>query len=271
MDSLPPEMSDSKNTRQFEGRTALVTGGTDGVGLRIAERLGVRGATVVVNGRNPERGQRAVERLHEADVEAVFAPGDTRDPDQMRRVVEVAASLQGKLDVFVSSGAPTEVEPRPFAEMTADEVKRTVENDLVGRILPLHAAVDALRASGGSAVLLTTDAGRHATMGESLVGAVGAGVMLLTKVVAKELARDGVRVNTVALTLTSDTPAWDRIFAKEGFHKNLFTKLLGRFPAGRAPTAEEVASVAVFLASDDAAQVTGQTVSVNGGLSFGGW
>lgn len=264
-------MIDSVYRPQFDGRTALVTGGTNGVGLRIAERLVAFGARVVVNGRNEQRGEQAVDRLRAAGGEAVFASGDVRDPDEMRQVVDVAVALQGHLDVLVSAGAPTEVTPKPFAEMTAAEVRRTVESDFLSRIFPLHAAVGALHASGGCAVMLTTDAARHATVGESVIGAVGAGVILLTKVVAKELARDHVRVNTVALTLTSGTPAWDRIFAEEGFQKDMFTKALGRFPFGRAPTAEEVASVAVFLASDDAAQVTGQTVSVNGGLSFAGW
>jgi 3-oxoacyl-[acyl-carrier protein] reductase len=72
------------------------------------------------------------------------------------------------------------------------------------------------------------------------------------------------------MTITSGTPSWDRIFATESFQSRLFTKAVERFPQGKPPSAGEVADVAVFLAAD-AAQVTGQTVSVNGGLSFGGW
>jgi 3-oxoacyl-[acyl-carrier protein] reductase len=93
----------------------------------------------------------------------------------------------------------------------------------------------------------------------------------MTKTLAKEFSRWQIRVNSVSLTLTSDTPSWDRIFGEETFQTGLFSKALARFPSGRAPTAEEVARVAVFLASDQSSQVTGQTVSVNGGLSFGGW
>jgi 2-hydroxycyclohexanecarboxyl-CoA dehydrogenase len=80
-----------------------------------------------------------------------------------------------------------------------------------------------------------------------------------------------MRVNSVALTITSDTPSWDRIFARESFQRDLFARAVERFPMGRPPSAEEAAAVVVFLASDAAAQVTGQTISVNGGLSFGGW
>ena len=86
--------------------------------------------------------------------------------------------------------------------------------------------------------------------------------------IAERLAKGG---NCVALTLTSDTPTMDKLFAGGGFQQDLFAKVTGRFPMGRPPAAEEVAAVTAFLASEDAAQVTGQTISVNGGLSFGGW
>jgi 3-oxoacyl-[acyl-carrier protein] reductase len=136
----------------------------------------------------------------------------------------------------------------------------------------VHAALPALRENGGSVVLLTTDAGRYATPGESVLGAVGASVIIMTKVLAKELGRFRIRCNSVALALTVGTPTWDRrIAAGEGFERDLVKKVVERFPFGRPPSAGEVAAVAVFLASDAAAQVTGQTISVNGGLSFGGW
>jgi 3-oxoacyl-[acyl-carrier protein] reductase len=104
-----------------------------------------------------------------------------------------------------------------------------------------------------------------------VIGASGAAVILLTKALARELARDRIRVNAVALTITSNTVGWDRMFANENFGSKLFAKAVARFPSGRAPTAEEVAEAVAFLASDSASQVTGQTLSVNGGLSFGGW
>ena len=80
-----------------------------------------------------------------------------------------------------------------------------------------------------------------------------------------------MRVNAVSMTLTSDTHSWNTIFGEDSFQKTLLEKAAARFPFGRPPTAQEVADVAVFLASSKAGQVAGQTVSVNGGLSFGGW
>ena len=155
--------------------------------------------------------------------------------------------------------------------MTPEELRVCYEGRLYPRIYPVHAAIDALKESQGAIVMITTDAARFPTPGEGVIGAVGASIVLLTKTLAKELSRSKVRVNAVAMTLTSDTPAWDRIFAEENFQNRLFSKALEKFPFGRAPNAEEVARLAVFLASADAGQVTGQTVSINGGLSFGGW
>ena len=103
-----------------------------------------------------------------------------------------------------------------------------------------------------------------------MVGATGAVVMVLTKALARELSRDRIRVNSVALTLTSGTPGWDRAFASE-LGAKVFAKAVERFPFGRPPNADEVAQAMVFLASDAAGQISGQTVSVNGALSFGGW
>jgi 3-oxoacyl-[acyl-carrier protein] reductase len=155
--------------------------------------------------------------------------------------------------------------------MTPETMLEAFTSRFAPRMFPVHAALPHLRVRGGSVVMIGTDAGRHPTPGESVIGAFGASVILMTKTLAKEFARWGIRVNAVSLTLTSDTPTWDRIFERQAFQKDLFTKLLAKFPQGRAPDAEEVARVAAFLASDDAAQVTGQTISVNGGLSFGGW
>lgn len=107
-----------------------------------------------------------------------------------------------------------------------------------------------MRSEGGAIVLVGTDAARHTTPGESVIGAFGAAVIAMTKTLAKELAGRKIRVNAMTLTLTSDTPTWDQIFAGASFQCQLFTKALKRFPAGRAPTAEDMkndASRQVFL------------------------
>ena len=255
----------------FKGKAALITGGSEGIGLRVAEQLAEAGAHVFINGRSAERGERAVAKLREISPDVRFISGDCASYQDVAAVVDTARSAAGRLDILISAGAEGEIGPTPFAELTPEQIETEFRKRLFPRIFPVHAAWSALRENGGSVVLLTTDAGRYATPGESVLGAVGASIILMTKALAKEFSRDKIRVNSIALALTSDTPTWDRAFADEGFWRDLGTKVVKRFPFGRPPAADEVAAVAVFLASGAAAQVTGQTISVNGGLSFGGW
>lgn len=256
---------------EFKDKVALITGGSGGIGLHVAEQLAEAGAHVFVNGRSAERGERAEARLREISPDARFIAGDCASYQDAAAVVDTARSAAGRLDILISAGAEGEAGPTPFAEMTPQQIEAEFRKRLFPRIFPVHAALPALRENGGSVVLLTTDAGRFATPGESVLGAVGASVIMMTKALAKEFSRYKIRVNSIALALTSGTPTWDRLFAGESFQRDLFTKVVERFPFGRAPSADEAAAVAVFLASDAAAQVTGQTISVNGGLSFGGW
>ena len=256
----------------LQGKVALVSGGTAGVGLESALRLAARGASVVVTGRTPARGAEALERLGAVSSGARFESADAGDSQSMTEVIErVASDHGGGIDIVVSAGAGHEVGPMPIAEMSAEQIHRAFDTRLYPRIIPVHAAIPALRVRGGSVVMLTTDAARHPTPGECVMGAAGAAVILMTKAMAREFSRWGIRVNSVAMTITSDTPSWDRIFANPSFQHKLFSKAVERFPQGRPPTAGEVADVVVFLASDQSAQVTGQTLSANGGLSFGGW
>lgn len=253
-------------------KAVLVTGGSAGVGFAVAQLMASQGHTVAVTGRSADTGARAELALCALSPGCIFVQGDAGDAAQGAAAVADAARRLGRLDVLVSAGAQNPLGPMPFAQMTAEQIESGFRTRVMGRMLPVHAAIPFLRdAGGGCVVLLTTDAARHPTPGESVIGAAGAAVMLLTKALARELARDKIRVNAVALTITSNTVGWDRMFANQDFGSKLFAKAVARFPSGRAPTAAEVAECVAFLASDAAAQVTGQTLSVNGGLSFGGW
>ena len=254
-------------------KVALITGSTGGVGLETARKLAQCGAIVVINGRSEENGQAALTTLRAISPHVHFALGDVGEYDQAVAVATKAAAVRGHIDMLVVAGVRGKVRPMPFAEIPGADIEGALRSRLLARLLPVHACVPHLRKHGGSVVLMGTDAARHATAGESLIGAAGAAVIQVTKVLAKEYARWNIRVNGIALTLTSDTPSWDRIFKDEEakFDARLFSRVAEKFPWGRAPTAEEVARVAMLLLSQETAQVTGQTLSVNGGLSFGGW
>lgn len=258
---------------EFAGRAVLVTGGTSGIGWAIAQKLAQGGARVAVTGRSLDRGHAAQESLRALSPKSIFIRlADAADARETAAAVAEAAQLLDGFDMLVSAGAQGTTPPMPFADMTAEQIEAGFSSRLYARIFPVHSTVPVLRArGGGSIVMVTTDAARHATAGESIIGAAGASVVLLTKVLAREFSRWSIRVNSIALTLTSDTPSWDRIFAEDGFQSRLFSKAVERFPSGRPPTAAETADAAVFLLGNGALQITGQTLSVNGGLSFGGW
>lgn len=258
--------------REFQGKVALIFGGTGGVGLRTAELLAQGGAKVMVTGRSEKNGERALKSLGQINSDCRFASGNLTDAASLKLVIDGTLEEFGGIDILVSAGAEGTTSVKPFAEMTPDEIEQGLLSRFMPRVLPISLALPAFRErGGGSIVLLTTDAARHVTPGESIVGAAGAGVILITKALGREFARYNIRVNAVAMTLTSDTPSWDRIFSDENFANDLFSKAISRFPSGRPPSASEVAEVVAFLASPRSGQVTGQTLSANGGLSFGGW
>jgi 3-oxoacyl-[acyl-carrier protein] reductase len=253
------------------GRCALITGSSAGIGLLVGQALAGMGADVALNGRSDERGRDALRQVA-GPGEVMFALGDCSRYEEAQRVVGQVAERFGRLDILVTAGSAIEPRPALFQDLAPDAFSRIHDTLYLSRVLPIHAALPYLRQrQSASIVMLGTDAGRHVTPGESIQGAIGAALILLTKALGRELARFHIRVNTLALTLTADTPWFDRIFSQQDLANTVFAKAMNRFPWGKPPTAEEVARAAVFLASDQSAQITGQTISVNGGLSFGGW
>lgn len=253
----------------LDGQVAWVTGGTAGVGLAIARALLEAGAQVVISGRDAARGAQALARLDSA--RAHLAVGDCSDPDQARALADGIAARQGRLDIVVASGGAIDEKPGLFHEVDDAHFTQVYRHQFLNRVFPVRAALPHLRTHGGSVVLVGTDAGRHATVGEALHGGLGAALIMLTKTLAREFARWDIRVNSLALTLTGGTEAFEQVMARGDWLTDLYAKAVQRFPQGRPPRADEVAQVALFLASPAASQVTGQTLSVNGGLSFGGW
>lgn len=263
------------NTTSWAGRRVLVTGGTSGTGLAAANQMVAGGAAVAIVGRDRSRATRALEDLSRAagaGGTAHLAVGDCASYADTQRVVAEAVGSLGGLDVVVSAGASGTGDPRPFADMSPGEIESGLTTRFLARVHPVHASIPHLRAGETpSVVMLTTDAARHATRGESIIGAYAAGVVAFTKTLARELSRDKIRVNSVSMTLTSGTKSWEHIFGDDSYQRDLFSRALERFPLGEPPHARDVADAVVFLASARAAHITGQTVSVNGGLSHGGW
>jgi 2-hydroxycyclohexanecarboxyl-CoA dehydrogenase len=248
---------------------ALVLGGTYGVGAAISRQLAEEGFDVVVSARRSAPS--LLEELRAHAVRAEFVAGDLGVWEEVNQVTQAAWDRLGGLNVVVVSGKPLSAPPRLFLESDPADFDEYLHTMAVSRLYAARAAAPLMRdAGGGRIIFLTSDAGRVPTPAESLVGAGAAAVVFATRALARELARHGIRVNTVSLSLTRDTPSWERYQAGKGSGEVLwkaFEKIEQAAPFG-LNEAVDVAALVAFLAGPRAGRISGATISLNGGISF---
>lgn len=244
----------------LSGLRVLVVGGTAGIGHACAAQMQMAGATVTIAGRNRDRGQDAAARLGVA-----LVTGDASDPASAQSMVDEASKLMGGLDVLLS-GAGGDPMPRLLHDIPMRELMDDVTRSLAPVILPARAAYAAMKASGGGCILtIASDAGKLATPGESAIGAAMAGISMFTRAIATEGKRDGIRANCLTPSIVRGTPLYERLMA-DRFAGRLFGKAETMAHLGVAEP-QDLAHLATFLASPAARRITGQTVSVTGGIS----
>lgn len=262
------------------GKVALVTGATGYIGKAIAIKLARQGAYIAVNGRNQPAGKAVVEEIIALGGSALFAPADITDSQQVKAMVNDVVSELGKLDILVASGAGASHDSLPFRlfdELDHDEIDYYIKSHWLSRAYVVQASVKHMKASGGGKiVMLGTDAGRIATVGESMIGGSTAGMMQMSRALARELGRHNIRINVVSMSYISDAePRWqnssDALESKqdaEGKRKGMLENLRKRMLFD--VTTEDIAGAVAFFASPSSDAITGQTLSVNGGLSTPG-
>jgi NAD(P)-dependent dehydrogenase (short-subunit alcohol dehydrogenase family) len=249
-------------SEQFEGKVALVTGGASGIGRACAEHFASAGARVVVADLDDVQGGGVVGAIGATGGQAVFVRADVADPDQVSAMVATAVGAFGRLDVAVNN-AGTPGTYAAFADQRIDDWQRTVAVNLTGTFLALQAEISAMLETGGGAIVNVSSAA--GLMGFAHLPAYVAskhGVIGLTKSVALEFARKGIRVNAVC-------PGNVRTQMLEGFAGGDEDTLqgMGRMqPIGRLGTPDEIAEAIVWLCSDAASFVTGHAMAVDGGV-----
>ncbi|MCA0871536.1 SDR family oxidoreductase [Seohaeicola saemankumensis] len=244
----------------LSGQRVLVIGGTAGIGRACARRMIAAGARVTVAGRNRDRGAAAA-----AELGADLVCGDASRPADAQQMVDDAADLMGGLDVLLS-GAGGDPMPRLLRDIALDELMGDVAGSLAPVILPARAAYDRMAAQGhGCILMIASDAGKLATPGESAIGAAMAGIAMFGRAMAIEARRDGIRVNCLTPSIVRGTPLYDRLMA-DPFAAKLFAKAETMAGLGVVDP-QDLAELAAFLASPAAARITGQTISVTGGIS----
>jgi NAD(P)-dependent dehydrogenase (short-subunit alcohol dehydrogenase family) len=236
----------------LQGKTALVTGGTSGIGRAVAERLAGQGAEVIVSGRDQDRGAEVVAAIESAGGKARFVAADLASFEDVKRLAEAASDV----DVLVNNAG---VFPGgPTGQTTEEAFDVTFDVNVKAPFFLTAAIAPRMAAKGGGAIInISTMAATIGMNGLAAYGGSKAAVEALTKAWTAEYAAQGVRVNTVAPGPTR-TPS----SAAMG---EMFDALASSTPAGHGATPEEIAAAVTFLASDDASFIYGATLPADGG------
>jgi 3-oxoacyl-[acyl-carrier protein] reductase len=243
----------------LDGRVAIVTGGSRGIGAAIAAWLADHGASVVVSGRDEDRVQRAVKELEGRGGMALGLAADVASREDADRLVDAARERFARIDILVNNAGITR--DGLLVRMKDDDWDQVLNVNLRGAFLLTRAATKAMvrQKRGGRVINIASTAGAMGNAGQANYSAAKAGLIGFTKACARELAHWSILVNAVAPGLIeTDMTAALSPAAREA--------LLAQVPLGRVGTAGEVAEVVGFLAGDGAAYITGQVFHVNGGL-----
>jgi 3-oxoacyl-[acyl-carrier protein] reductase len=241
------------------GRSALVTGGSRGIGKAIGLRLATQGADVAFSYRGNEAAAKATAGEIEAlGRKALPLQANATDPEAADTVVKAMLEAFGKVDILVNNAGITRDDL--IMRMSVEAFREVLETNLFGAFYMTKAVTrPMLKAKGGRIINITSVSGQAGQTGQANYSAAKAGLIGLTKATARELASRSITCNAVApgfvLTeLTADLP------------EALQAEITSRTPLGRFGTTEEIANAVAFLASDDAAFITGQVLAVDGGL-----
>jgi NAD(P)-dependent dehydrogenase (short-subunit alcohol dehydrogenase family) len=242
---------------RLEGRSALVTGGAKGIGEAIARRLAAEGARVTIGDVDVEGAERVAD-----DVGADALRLDVTDPDSARAAVDAA----GAFDVLVNNAGTDEF--GFFTDTDPDLWDRVLAVNLKGVLACTHAVLPGMQRAGyGRIVNIASEAGRVGSKGSATYSAAKGGVIAFTKAVARENARFGITVNAIAPG-PIDTPLLRRAHELGEIGERVIETMKGATQLRRLGQPEEVAAAVAFLASEEAAYVTGETLGVSGGLGM---
>jgi NAD(P)-dependent dehydrogenase (short-subunit alcohol dehydrogenase family) len=262
---------DNNNTQQLarpiSGSGVVVLGGTAGVGFEAAAQFAEQGARVLILGRDDERGAAACEKLRQRvpKSEIGFVRVDaTNASDAVRAEAECRERL-GAIDILACTTGPS-APPRLMHNIAIEDLQQRIEEIMLPPLHMVHATLPAMRKQrSGAIVVVASDAGKIPTPGETMVGSAMGAILIYCKTAALEVKRENVRINLLTPSLIAGTPGAELIF-NESFSAKMFEKASAMAHLGVADSADQAAMI-LYLASPAAQRMTGQAISINGGIS----
>ena len=241
------------------GRSAIVTGGSRGIGRAIVLRLAQQGADVTFSYRgNAAAAAETAEAVAALGRQAIAHQGDATDPAAAESLVKAALEAHGKVDILVNNAGVTRDDL--IMRMSLDAWREVLETNLFGAFYAIKAVTrPMLKAKSGRIINITSVSGQAGQTGQANYSAAKAGLIGLTKATARELASRGITANAIA-------PGFVLTELTQGLPEALMAQVTAATPLGRFGTTQEIASAVAFLASDEAAFITGQVLAVDGGL-----
>jgi len=254
---------------KLRGQTAFVTGAAGGIGRGIALALAAEGAAVTVCDLEEDGARSTVEKIRAAGGRAEAVCGDVSLWEDVDRMVRGAVTALGQIDVLVNCAGISRI--RPFLDTTEDQWDRTIRVNLKSVFLTCRAALPSMiEQKRGVIINLSSQSGKRGSAWYADYCASKFGIIGLTQSLAQEFASDGIRVNAICPGIIQtglwDEGMWTGYARKRKLDPGTVREdVAGSIPLGRLGTAEDVAKVAVFLASEDSSYMTGQAVNVTGG------
>jgi NAD(P)-dependent dehydrogenase (short-subunit alcohol dehydrogenase family) len=248
------------NNVKLNGKVALVTGGTSGIGKATAIAFARAGAKVVLTGRREKEGAQVVAEIKKLGGDAAFVHADVAKDADVKAMVDFTVDKYGRLDVaFNNAGVEWK---GPLEKATEAEYRRIFDINVWGVLNSMRHEIPAMLNNGGGAIVNTSAVAGHVGMGQvSILTASKHAVEGLTKALALEFAKQNIRINAVAPAGVA-TEMVDRFAGKEGEMRDYFTSL---HPVGRVGAAEEIAAAVLYLCSDEAKFTIGTSLVVDGG------
>jgi NAD(P)-dependent dehydrogenase (short-subunit alcohol dehydrogenase family) len=251
-----------KSLFDLTGKIALITGASSGMGKAIAEAMGAHGAKIIISSNDTEGGIETVKEFENKNIEAIFIPCDVSKKAEIKHLYEQSIEFYGKIDILASCVGIAM--PNPFLDINASDFEKTMALNLQSAIYLTQLIVPQMRErKEGSIIYLASIAGVRGNKSIGLYGISKAALIQLARNLAVEYGSDNIRVNTLSPGMI-DTPFSKGLMSNEAF----MTKRLALTPLRRVGTVEEIAGVAVLLASKAGGFITGQNIIVDGGTTI---